>query len=115
MIEYCFSSDLEVVRATRTFKSTLEWAIEKGIMPNQLLCRRCNYPMKIVKSRKSAVDGFIFECSTRACRTYSHIRSVSMFSISHITIMEITRTIFHCSVRNLNAWQTVHEMKEIIQ
>ena len=33
MIEYCFSSDLEVVRATRTFRSTLEWAVEKGIMP----------------------------------------------------------------------------------
>ena len=70
--------------------------------------------MKIVKSRKSAVDGFIFECATRACRTYSHIRSVSMYSISHITIMEITKTIFHYFVRNYNARQAVLDMKEII-
>lgn len=114
MIEYCFSSDLEVVRATRTFKSTLEWAIEKGIMPKQLLCRKCNAPMKIEKSRRSTVDNFIFKCNSKNCRIYSHLRSVSMYSVSHITIMEITKVIFHYFVRNYNARQAVLEMKEII-
>lgn len=114
MIEYCFSSDLEVIRATRTFKSCLEWAIDKGIMPKQLRCRKCGNPMKIVKSKRSTVDGYVFECFQRSCRTYSHLRSVSMYSISHITIMEITKTIFHYFVRNYNARQAVLDMKEII-
>ena len=103
MIEYCFSSDLEVVRATRTFKTTLEWAIQKGIMPKRLLCKKCSAPMRIEKSHRSSVDGFVFQCTTRNCRTYSHIRSVSMYSVSHITIMEITKVIFHYFVRAYNA------------
>ena len=60
------------------------------------------------------MDNFIFECMTRNCRTYSHLRSVSMYSISHITIMEITKTVFHYFVRNYNARQAVLDMKEII-
>ena len=47
VVEFGFGSDLEVIRATKSFKSTMEWSIEKGLLPAKKICKYCKSIMKI--------------------------------------------------------------------
>ena len=68
LVEFGFSEDLEVVRASKTFLSTVAWCMEKGIMPCKRYCVSCKSRMFLSKGRnKTYTDRFKFRCGYTGC------------------------------------------------
>ena len=60
LVEWGFTEDLEVIRVSRSFKSTMEWAISKGLMPEYRVCKICLSKMKITKTASHTADGYAY-------------------------------------------------------
>lgn len=111
LIEYGFTQDTEVIRASRNFKSNMEWAIEKGLMPKKRFCKSETgqeirghgkvYPMSLVKYCHTSSDCFYYRCSK--CKMRVGIRTGTLYSFCKLTLMEITRVLFHYFIKNYNA------------
>jgi hypothetical protein len=114
IVEWGFFRDHEILRVSKSFKLTVEWAIKNKLIPESRNCKHCHSPVRIYKSNKSVNDGHLYYCTNNHCKKKSSIKGGTIFQYSCLTFMEITRVIFHFFVRNINATQCHAELREIM-
>lgn len=117
LVEYGFTNDLEVVRATRNMKSTIAWCIEKELLPPEKFCHTCRTykKMRLQRYSSGSVEGLSYRCLNVKCNSRVSMRHGTLLDCASITSMEIIKIIFHYFVRGFNATQAFNEIREIMQ
>ena len=81
----------------------MEWALDKGLISERRICKFCNSLMSIARNSSHNTDCYAYRCENNNCRQKMSLRCGTLFSCSKLTIMEISRIIFHYFVRDYNA------------
>ena len=116
LMEFMFSEQTPVLRASRTIRSGLKWAIMQKLIPAGKRCPRCASRMYIHIERADHYvhdEHMVWQCRSVHCRRYYHVGVGTVFGFSkQVSLIEQIRIMFHYYPRQFNAHSAARELME---